>query len=568
MPSLPATDIPKKAALTGNSVWLRSIFWAGLVPSSLIVALYLLNPRAAIVETGIDGDDALFFVRYAHNFLTTGKFSWIAGERPDFGGTSQLYLWLTTCVQAFLKDGDPSSVIVLSLLGGLLTTIALLLLLRREAIDFDRQAASGPDAAAATRLLIFFGIAVIALNPKFYEQWHVGLETTWSMFLVALYILLLPRFLASRRLFWAALPMAAVVLFWQRPDLGLIGTMPLMAGLVLGRERKRTDFLIAGLITAALLVLTLLAWNRYYGFPVPLPSMVKTAFSRYSAHNVDALYAYANRHELLLYLRENLVALAYGIFYFAFFRKHSRRSLSVSDISLGMAALAYVLFQTFGNKYPITVGGARFFMPTVPILLYFAIRGFALALRSWMAKNRTVSRAGLRSPAIYRVGAVAIAAVIVIQLPLLLKDVLLPAWHEARSIHAPTIRAAVLGQMRVSGKWDAAIAELGNPAYDHCSAADTELGGIGLMPVTRNVYDLSGLNNTDLIVHRESAPHYLLRKLPGYIWYRRVDFYWGLKLEDDPQFRAVYDFHPQSGIATLRGSGCVIGSATPLSGVP
>jgi hypothetical protein len=538
--------------------WFRLIFFVGLIPSFLLLLIFFLNPLARIV---VMGDDALFLVRYAHNFLTTGSFSWIAGEPPTFGCTSQLYMWLTTGVQVFLKSEEPLSVAILSILGGLFTVVTLLFLLYQEVVQFDRDEAAYPDSSTAPIwLFTVFGIAVVALNAKFYQNWQVGLETTWSVFLVALFVVLLPRFLASRRLFWIGLPFAALLLFWQRPDLGLVGTMPLLVGLALGKERKRTDFSLAGLITAALIAATLIGWDLYYGFPTPLPSIVKTAFSHYSSSNIDAIYAYGNRRELFLFARENFIALAYGIFFFTFSRKLTGKSYSVSEISLGLAALFYTLFETFGNKYPITSGGARFFMPTIPIVMYFAIRGFKLAILRWMVKHRQVAGANFRSSGVYRLGVVAIAGLLAIHISSIVKNVLVPGFRDAQRFHLSTPREAVLQQVRArEGVWTPLLPEIENPAYDHCSMADSELGGIGLMPPSRLLFDLSGLNNTDIVVHHESIPHYLLRKQPDYIWYKRIDFYWGLTLENDPEFRALYDFHPDSGVALRRGSGCPIG---------
>jgi hypothetical protein len=48
--------------------------------SGLLVIAALINPKACIVCLS---DDGLFFVRYAHNFLITHRFSWVAAKSSE-----------------------------------------------------------------------------------------------------------------------------------------------------------------------------------------------------------------------------------------------------------------------------------------------------------------------------------------------------------------------------------------------------------------------------------------------------------------------------------------------------
>lgn len=536
---------------------LRSV-WIGLITSVLILAASLVNPKACIVSLG---DDTLFSVRYAHNFLATHRFSWIAGEAPSFGGTSQLYQLLVTGIQALCRGAELYSVVVLSILGGISTVIVLLLLLRRELLrtintqtNADRSESSAIWPVAT--LLLVFGLLLIALNPKFYQLWRPGLETTWSTFFVALFVLLLPGLLGSRRGLLLGLPFLVLILFWQRPDLGLVGTMPLIAGLILGRDRTRWRYLLSGSITAVLLALTLIGWKCYYGIAVPLPSIVKTGLSGYSSVNVDRIYAYGNRLELYLFLRENVIATIYCIAFFVYWRRFVRKPLAVADISLCFAAVAYALFETFGNKYPVTSGAARFFMPILPILFYFAIRGFGMTLSHSALTSKEDPSLDIRKEKTYRAGCAAILLVLVIQTPILVKNVLWPIFVDMRDLRFSSMHDALLAQIERQNKWDVMLPELTNPAYDSCSIADSEIGGIGLFPASRVVIDMSGLNNTDVVAHHESPMHYLLRMKPAYVFYKRIDFYWGLDLEKEPEFGKEYDFYTDAGVAVRHGTGC------------
>ena len=551
------TMLEETVLVARSSARLLRYAWFGLITSALILAAFLANPKAFIAALG---DDGLFSVRYAHNFLTTHRFSWIAGEAPSFGGTSQLFQLLVTGVQGFCRGAEPYSVIVLEILGGILTVAVLLLLLRREVMRMiDAEAkADGSDTFAIrpATLLLVFGLLLIALNPKFYQQWRPGMETTWSTFLVALFTLFLPGLLASKRGLLLGLPFLVLILFWQRPDLGLVGTMPLIVGLISGRDRTRLQYLLSSTITTVFLAATLIVWKCYYGIAVPLPSIVKTGLGGYSSANVDRFIAYGNRLELYLFLRENIIAMIYCVALFVCWRRFVRKPLAVADISLCFAAVAYALFETFGNKYPVTTGGARFFMPILPILFYFAMRGFGMTLSYRTLTSGEDPWLDIRKTRTYRAGCVAIFLVLVIQTPLLVKNVLRPIFVDMRDLQFDSVREALIAQMRGENKWNAMLPELTNPAYDSCSIADSEIGGIGLLPPSRVVVDMSGLNSTDIVAHHESPLHYLLRKKPDYIWYKRVDFYWGLDLEKEPELDKDYDFYVDDGVAVRRDTGC------------
>ena len=546
------------ALVTRSSAGLLRSVWIGLITSALILVASLVNPKACIV---VLADDTLFSVRYAHNFLATHRFSWINGEAPSFGGTSQLHQLLVTGIQGLFPGAEPYSVVVLSILGGILTVTVLLLLLRRELLRLidTRSNADRSELSAiwpVATLLLVFGLSLIALNPKFYQQWRWGMETTWSTFLVALFILFLPGLLVSKRGLLLGLPFLVLILFWQRPDLGLVGTMPLIVGLVSGRDRTRRQYLLSSTITTVLLAATLIGWKCYYGIAVPLPSIVKTGLSGYSSANVDRFFAYGNRLELYLFLRENFIAMIYCVAFFVCWRRFVRKPLAVADISLCFAAVAYALFETFGNKYPVTTGGARFFMPILPILFYFAIRGFGMTLSYRALTSGEDPSLDIRKERTYRVGCAAIFLVLVIQTPILVKNVLRPIFVDMRDLRFSSVYDALLAQIKNGNKWTVMLPELTNPAYDSCSIADSEIGGIGLLPPSRVVVDMSGLNNTDVVAHHESPLHYLLRMKPAYVWYKRIDFYWGLDLEKEPKFDKYYDFYVDDGIAVRHGTGC------------
>jgi hypothetical protein len=522
---------------------LRAIYLT-LSTSLIIVCTILSNPLARIVSLG---DDGLFFVRYAHNFLASHRFSWISGAPPSFGATSQLYQLLTTGVQLLVRESEPMSVVILSGLGGILTVIVLTLGLWRELRSrIVTQLLDTAENERSAKMEMFFGVALIALNPKFYSQWTTGLETTWSTFVVALFVVALPILVASRGGLAVGLPVIILLMFWQRPDLGLIGSTPIIMGSLFNQSGRRKQFILSGCVTFFLLSVTMIGWEYYYNSPVPLPSIVKTALSGYS-RTIDSFYAYGNVIELRLFAVENVVALLFSLSLFLTRGSSSQQRTSMTDASLGVGVVVFALFETFGNKYPITSGSARFFMPALPVIFYLAVKGYGATMQ--LLKER------LSKKLWYRFGVACTLAVCIMQTPFLIRGVLYPGFKQAHLDFIDS-RSALIAQARQQNKWNQMLPILTDQSFDHCSIADSELGAIGLLPPSRVVYDLSGLNNTDIVVSHEAPAHYILRKRPDYIWYKRVDFYWGISLETNPDFERVYDFDSRTGVAARIGSGC------------
>jgi hypothetical protein len=536
---------------------LRAYAWLGLITSALYVILVLANPLSRIVDLV---DDGLFFVRYAHNFHFAGKFAWNLSEPPSFGATSQLYQLTVTCVQFFCPKGEPFSVVIAALLGGVMTCVFLILALQREMAVAERfWRGRGIEFSLTQKMtawVCFFGVALIAVNPLFYTHWHTGLETTCSTALVALFVLLLPTLVKISGGILVGLPVAAIMLFWQRPDMGLIGVMPFLVGLFMTQGKKRLEFLYGGMITACLLTLTLVVWKAYYGVILPLPSIVKTGLSAYNHTNVDRLYAYGNRVEFRSFLHKNEIAVLGLIAFFSLWKKLTGTAVSIADKALGLSALAYALFQTFGNKYPVTSSYARFFMPLFPIVVCFGFRGLSLLMLWWVEREPAEPARAARTLSV--LGAIAVALVPLTEAPVFYKDTVRPVMYSETTKLPANVHDALVAQMLGEDKWTMLLPELNQSQYDHCSIADSEIGGISLLPASRIVLDMSGLNNIDLTLRHENPIHYLQRKAPDYIYYKYVDFYWGLALENDPWVRNNYQVYPTLGIAARNGSGCTI----------
>jgi len=183
-------------------------------------------------------------------------------------------------------------------------------------------------------------------------------------------------------------------------------------------------------------------------------------------------------------------------------------------------------------------------MPAWPILVWYAIRGFYAAVTELAHCSRQSAQA------------IALSSMLTTTLLFLPLASQLAAI--AQLVHREPPRSyveAVSALAEKSGKWPI-FAALLRQELAACSVADSEVGAIGQIPLSRTVYDMSGLNTRTLALRRQDAAAYLSSTSPDIIWYRRIDFYWGTQLSEDPRFSQRYLFDGQRGIAVRRGSPC------------
>ena len=511
-----------------------------LCASALLVPLYCLIAAVLRSDLVIEqmGDDALFFVRYAHNFLSSGRFSWNIGESPAFGSTSQLYQLLTTAGVAFLPGREAVAVAILPAIMG---SIAVLVLLRMSLRLTGPVAVHAPAHTPITLRVpvMAFAALLLGFNPKLYGHWFTGMETTTSIAAVALLLHMTHESAMRPWYLRYGLPAMIVLLCWVRPDLVVIAGPVLLLALGASDTVRRRSALTGILLAGIGLGLSMAVWWLYYGSPVPLPALIKTALSPY-ARTAIAEYHYGNVAEFFLLLREDSIAFLLAIYFFL------RRPYcaSTADMGLALGACTFILFEMFGNKLPITSGGARFLMPVLPIMLWYAIRGFAMALADLL--HMAPGAAGAFATA-------CIAVTLFLSLPIVPQ--LAGFAQQARRVPHKSYIDALKGNAARVGKWPI-FASLFDPDLARCGIADSEIGAIGLAPVSRTVYDMSGLNNVALSLRREDAASYLARKAPDIVWYRRIDFYWGTHLSEDARFRSQYRYYPGPGIAVLNASPC------------
>src|SRR5262249_25817867 len=161
----------------------------------------------------------------AYNFVHSGVYSWNLGEPATFGSTSQLYQLVLTPLVALFGGREVLAAVWAPRIAGFLAVSVLASLVART----YGAAATAPiadDSRRAARITLLFAAGVLLLNPKFYQHWDTGMETTLSVLVVACLLAAVLRHFDKTRFVLFGLPLLCVLLFWQRPDLPIIGCMP------------------------------------------------------------------------------------------------------------------------------------------------------------------------------------------------------------------------------------------------------------------------------------------------------------------------------------------------------
>lgn len=515
------------------SFWSVIFLSTGLIIPSIILVFAIFRPDVMIQSIW---DDAFFFVRYSYNFVHQGGYSWNLDESPSFGATSQLYLVMITAIVPFLRGHEVESVVLLPPILGYLSVILMLFATRRFVVSAVIESTSFSNGKASLLTLLFASF-VVGFNPKFYAHWFFGMETTTCIMVVTV-LTVLTHFSAKFKGYWSLyLPVITALMFCIRPDLVLLpGPLFLLGMTKLGTPRRYSAF-FGACLAALLLAVIMTGWWVYYGTPIPLPAVVKTLMSPY-AHSAISVYKYGNISEFFLLARENAV----NILFFSYYFFAPSKKKSFGDFGLLAGVILFSAFEMFGNKLPIAGGAGRFFMPAMPIVMWYAIRGF---FESMSDRHGLAERPSL--------GLAALLATAVLSAPIV--KVLADPLRDALKIPKMSYETALVSNGALSLKWPI-IEALAEPELENCSIADSEVGLISVLPLSRKVYDLSALNNSELALGKVPADQYLLSAMPDLIWYKRIDFYWGLNLERDDRFISKYEFNANSGFAVLKTSKC------------
>lgn len=305
-------------------------------------------------------DDAYFFKRIAHNFVTNGTLAWNQGESPVYGITAQLFL--LPAVAVYLLSAAHYIILIKLFLAMCLWGTFLL------SLKILNRTAKGGFSTKGSRVLLLFAFSL----PPMLVTVNSGMETAAALCLIALFLLML--FTGNNRADRPfRLGLVAVFIYLIRPDAIL-----LVLGVAFiwfwGKDFTRFLKIIgtAGIGIAVFLVL----FSQYYGTALPLSFYLKsTSFTLYDPHFLS-------------------IARRVKLFHFSQFLYYSAPFLLISlfrreraVFALLGGSLIFVLYHLL-NTVEVMGMMARFYLPTfLPLVLAatLSLPEFFRRVKAWIS---------------------------------------------------------------------------------------------------------------------------------------------------------------------------------------
>lgn len=540
-------------------------FLAGALVLALRVAMTVVplwTLRADFPDQVLD--DAYMYTRYADHVLKGDGIRWNAGDPPTFGTTSLGYLAWVTIVRA-LTPGDPfRSIVLASMIPGLLVPFALILLAAGRILP----------TMASPWALAFGGLLVLQrplIDHIILIHAFTGMETTFSI--LGLAGILLIHHKAWQRM--SVLPMileslTPALAFLVRPDLlpFPVSVLLLSAWTQRDVDQRRRAMRTLGGALIALAILTATCWC-YFGTPVPLSFFAKSGGiygasmrAAYSAAATDDLHTFVQRYALLF-----IPATVYA----GYLVRHARHRPAPMDLGVLSGCVIFMVYH-LEFVVPIMHYYERFYTPMLPAVAWLAFRAVeSLAegwSRQWTAASRTrVARWGLCAAAIGTCWASLPIRWVQSILPerlapegLNLADSLRLMIHDRPENERP--RFSVLRNYQ--NKWRNYWYRLDEISAlpDDLVIATTEIGHVAALNPNKRIIDLSGLNDARFIFHGWDMEAMLRVDRPDVIYLPHPDYISiGDALRTCSRFREEYDvFDPdvlggtRFGIALRRTS--------------
>jgi hypothetical protein len=467
-------------------------------------------------------DDALMFVRYAHNWITTGTVSWNPGDGPAYGATSLAFLMLVTVVSVILPGAPYVTAQVASCGCGLLFLGATVLTVNRE-IDKTHRS-----------LVLFLVIAGLAGGATFLTaQFMTGMDTTLAMFTVSCFLIIWRRTdLTDPKVVGV---MGGLVLL-VRPDLLLVSVcVPGMMALA-GDPAQRPFWRRVVYITGGTLVSLFVVLSIYFGTPVPLSTFAKI-FSPYGS-DFKAVYRSVPIKQSI-----NLAGAYWMLFSLAvgllilnakdLVDRHHRFTLAV--LLLVICWFLYLLGVTQIMAYR-----GRFYHPVVvPCVIYLVVWGCkrtAINWQSWLGNAPMQLR---------------LSIVIVLTASTFPQAV--SVVNELR-FH---IRQGFVGQLEVEETYKQfwsdfwyRLPEITLVAPD-LVIATTEVGLPGILQPDGTIIDLAGLNDLEIAMNGIQVSSFLSSRKPDVIYMPHPHYVLlnNALLESD-SFQKQYEFYSAAELGT------------------
>jgi hypothetical protein len=501
-------------------------------------------------------DDAFFFVRYGNNFLDTGVFAWNRGEGPIYGNTSQLYQLLVTAVLWLSDRNQVFTVAVSAALGGVAYLAAL------PASYWVSQ----PHIEPKLRLLVCALLVVlVAFDGQVFLVLGTGMETSWAMALLAL-SLLASFHVQNGETGWAALVANAAcvaLVYAMRPDVALMA-LAAPAGLALfapSPQLRRAGWWVCLLAAALIGLLVLLCW-LYYGDPLPLAFLAKTApFSTLPPEERDLTLGTPLEYFLVtmsLHAPEFVLALPALLLF-------RRLSAVMQGAAIGM--LAFTIYHLF-FVLPVMGFLGRFFAPIVPVLTLLAVPTIEAILRhsgvvTGLVKMRSAGYLLLAGLALLVAHKTVLTAARVLYFHI-------PAYASDTSLN--TKKTAIEYRAGEFSFFGGRMVEMVMAMGPECSIASTEDGILSAYARLNRIVDYSGLHDRHLVKEGFSAERLLTVSKPDVLalpprWYKE----WSDEIQSHPVFARDYVLETPLGrlaqpIAFRKDSACALRTRQALFG--
>jgi hypothetical protein len=473
-------------------------------PARSATLLYgsLVGFLLVIVATRIGGlaywphtmDDAFMFIRYADHVVHQGSLSWNALGKPTYGLTAPAYLAIVIPIHLLLPSAPGVAIVLSSVVSGLLFLALLYVLLAKFVGAAPRHRPT----------VVFFVVASLAIGgyPLAFH-FSSGMDTLFALAMVT--ALLIGHCQDERRptpLLTGVLGLATGLIFFVRPDLMIYSAGIPAVGLTLAPDtatRKRFAIILG--VGAAVLGLELSFTSFYFGLPLPLPFYAKGLHS-YTGR-ILAVYRYTSYEQFLGFVERYwplFLLVVAAVLYLP-----RRRGMRVfSPVELGVAAstlvfLGYYLFFVL----QILPHESRFYLPTLPALFFLATRSLVLLLEAaapplvWLEQRRAKWMAALsRHPRFSRGVSLAILAMVAGA-----------TYYRVRPLVASAGDIVSVALLDVHTRYALKDRDIWyrldevSRLPDDLVIGTTEVGILSAFNPGKEILDLAGLNDTDVVKH-------------------------------------------------------------------
>jgi hypothetical protein len=489
-------------------------------------------------------DDAFMYVRYADNVISHGTISWNPGGCPTYGPTSLLYLPVVVLARLVFPEYPAFAAFVSSATCGFIFLL-LLIMLTEKAIE-----SAGPEKQVMITLLV---CSLVMFPGPLALHFATGLDTTFVLAYLMVFILAAMKHERTPSGATAVLMgLLGGLSFFARPDL-LVFALVLPVFIFLGNPtphvRRLTGLALA--VTLACIGLQMVLALAYFKSHLPLSFYVKGL--RVYGDTVYAEYAAVSWFQMKVYLRAYWpLFIICGVCLLSRIRSPRDGCTGLYDGLLVATIIFFVYYGFFVLQ--VMPGGARFYFPTLPALVYLACVGSLHIMNSISKSYPTARRKPFTAAAVISTF-LALAVGTTVLSERMGMNIARFRSSGFRSHHFDLLGEYMRNDMREGGHralWK--HLDYISALPDDLVIATTEVGRPGALNPGKAIIDLSGLNNTRMAHDGFSGELLLETQRPDVIYLPPSEYTKLIQaIETDPYFRRDYEYFPKELIGSLMG---------------